>query len=70
MDDLDTLLKKLQQQAIDDAARIDPSIKEKLDADLEEIEKHEKRLEAQRLVKPQEPPKEYKDLWDKTTTKP
>ena len=66
MDDLETLLKKLQTQAIEDAARIDPSIKEKLEEDRREIEQHEKRLEAQRLASQKaEPPKEYKDLWDK-----
>lgn len=39
----------LRKQAIEAAARIDPSIQENLDENRRVIEEHEKRLEAQRL---------------------
>ncbi len=67
MDDLRTLMQKLQQQAVEDAMRIDPAFKEKVEADRREIEEHEKRLEAQRTVAQQreEPKTEWHNLWEK-----
>lgn len=66
VNDFEVLNRRLQQQAIDAAARIDPSIRARLDADIAEIEKHQQRLDAAATQK-QEPKKtEWHELWDKT----
>jgi hypothetical protein len=58
MDDIDALLQNLNKQMIENAAAIDPSIKEKVEADRREIEEHDRRLEAERAAAQQkEPPK-------------
>ena len=67
MDNLDTLLKKLQQQAIEAAKRLDPEFAAKVDADQREIEEHERRLTDQRdAAKQKEEPAEAthrKEIW-------
>jgi len=68
MDDLRTLMQKLQQQAVEDAMRISPAFKERVEADRREIEEHEKMLEAQRAAAQQKetPRTEFHILWEKT----
>ncbi len=70
MDDLRTLMQKLQQQAVEDAMRISPAFKERVEADRREIEEHEKMLEAERVARAQreEPKNEWTALWQKMRT--
>lgn len=69
MEDLETIIKTLQQRAIRDASAIDPTFAAQVEADRAEITEHEKRLEAQRLAAQQkEEPAEAaqrKELWGK-----
>jgi hypothetical protein len=67
MDSFESLMQKLRQRAIADACTIDPTFKEKVEANRREIEEHEKTLEAQRAAAQQreEPKTEWHKLWEK-----
>lgn len=56
MDDLETILRNLQANALAAACAIDPKFKERLEADRAELAAHEKMLEAQRLPSQQKTP--------------
>lgn len=67
LDELDKLMTALRAQVIEDASKIDPSIKTDLEADLAEIGEHQKALDAQRAKKQEVEPaaKELLDLANK-----
>ena len=67
LDELDKLMTALRTQAIEDASKIDQSIKTDLEADLAEIDDHAKMIDAQRAKKQEVEPaaKELLDLQNK-----
>lgn len=67
LDELDKLMTALRAQAIEDASKIDQSIKTDLEADLAEIDDHAKMIDAQRAKKQEVEPaaKELLDLQNK-----
>ena len=69
MDSFEELMKKLRDQAVADAMRLDPEFAAKVEADRQEILEHDKRLEAQRdAAKQKEVPAEAaerKQIWGK-----